>query len=53
MEVMTIGCGYERRWTGWFAITIAKLFIRDYYQQCTNFLSLRDKESVIPSPSIT
>ena len=40
-------------WTGWFPIPIAKFFIRDYYLECTNFLSLRDKESVIVSPVIT
>ena len=53
MEVMTIGCGYERRWIGWFAIPIASIFIRDYYLQYTNFLRLSDKESVIVSPVIT
>ena len=50
---MTIGCGYERRWIGWFAISIASIFIRDYYLQYTNFLRLSNKESVIVSPVIT
>ena len=34
----------------WFAIPIANIFIRDYYLQYTNFLSLRYKESVIVNP---
>ena len=53
MKVMPISCGYERRWTEWFVIPIASIFIRDYYLQYTNFLSLSDKESVIVSPVIT
>ena len=50
---MTIGGEYERRWIGWFAISIASIFIRDYYPQYTNFLSWSDKESVIVSPFVT
>ena len=47
---MAIGWGYERMWIGWFTIPIGSIFIRDYYLQYTNFLSLSDKESVIVSP---
>ena len=36
----------------WFAIRIANISTRDYYLQYTNFRSLRDKESVIVSPTI-
>ena len=53
MEVMTICWGYERMWIECFTIPIANVFIRDYYLQYTNFLSLIDKESVILSPAIT
>ena len=44
---------YKRRWVGWFAIPVADIFIRDYYLQYTNFLSLSNKESLIVSPAIT
>ena len=37
----------------WFAIAIANIFIRDYYLQYTNFLSLRYKESVTVNPDTT
>ena len=37
----------------WFAISTANIFIRDYYLQYNNFLSLSDKESVIVSSVIT
>ena len=40
-------------WIGWFIIAIATIFIKDYYLQYTNFLSLSDKKSVIVSPVIT
>ena len=50
---MTVGRGYEKRWIGWFPIPMASIFIRDYYLQYTNFLSLSNKESVIVSPIIT
>ena len=50
---MTIGWEYEIRWIEWFAIPIASIFIRNYYLQYTNFLSLSDKETVIVSPVIT
>ena len=50
MEVMTVGRSYGRRWIEWFSVLIASIFIRDYYLQYTNFLSLSDKESVILSP---
>ena len=43
----------RERWIGWFAIPIASIFIRDYYLQYTNFMSLNDKESLIVSPVIT
>ena len=32
---------------------MASIFIRDYYLQYTDFLSLSNKESVIVSPIIT
>ena len=50
---MTVGRHYEKRWIGWFPIPMASIFIRDYYPQYTNFLSLSNKESVIVSPIIT
>ena len=50
---MAIDWGYERSWIEWFVIPIASIFIRDYYLQYTNFMSLSDKESVIVSPVIT
>ena len=53
MDVMAIDWGYERSQTEWFVIPIASIFIRDYYLQYTNFMSLSDKESVIVSPVIT
>ena len=53
VEVMAIGWAYERRWIEWFLIPIASIFIRDYYLQYTNFLSLSNRESVIVSPVIT
>ena len=34
-------------------IPTANIFIRNYYQQYTNFLSLNEKEHVIASPVIT
>ena len=38
----------------WFVIPIASInFIRDYYLQYTNFLSLSNKESATVSPVIT
>ena len=37
---------------GWFSILIASIFIRDYYLQCTKFVSLSDKESMIKIPVI-
>ena len=36
MEVLTIGWGYERRWIGWFAISIANISTRGGYLQYTN-----------------
>ena len=53
MEIIRISWGYERKWVWWFAIPIASIFIKDYYLQYINFLSLSDKESVIVSPVIT
>ena len=53
MEVMTIGWGYGRRWIGWFFIRITNLFIKGYYLQCTNFLSLINKELLAASPAST
>ena len=50
---MTKGSGYGRRSIKWFAILIVYIFIRDYYLQYINFLSLSDKESVIVSPALT
>ena len=44
---------YEKRWMEWFAIPIANIFIRDYYLQYTNFLSLRYKQSVTVNPDTT
>ena len=41
MEVKVIG-GQKM-----FAKPIANIFISDYYQQCTSFLILSNKESVI------
>ena len=52
MELTTISWGYRRRWVGWLSILIASIFVRDYYLQYTNFLSLRNKESVIVNPVI-
>ena len=43
----------ERKWIGWFTIPIPSIFVRDYYQQYTNFLTLSNKESVIVNPAIT
>ena len=40
-------------WIGWCAISVASIFIRDYYLQYTNFLSLIDKESVTVSSVFT
>ena len=50
---MTVGRGHEKRWIGWFPIPMASIFIKDYFLQYTNFLSLSNKESVIVSPIIT
>ena len=36
-----------------FTIPTASIFIRDYYLQYTNFLSLSDKGSMIVSPVTT
>ena len=43
---------YGRRWIGWFFILTVCIFMRDYYLQYSNFLSLRDKEAVVVSPVI-
>ena len=50
---MTIGWGYGRRWIGMLSIQIARIFIREYYLQYTNFLSLSDKESMTVIPVYT
>ena len=42
-----------RRWIGWFVILILSIFLREYYLQYTNFLSLRDKESAVVSTVIS
>ena len=49
---MVIGGEYGRLWSGWFAILITNVFVRGYYLQYTNFLSLNNKESVIVSAVI-
>ena len=38
-----------RRWIGWFVILVLNIFLREYYLQYTNFLSLSDKETIIVS----
>ena len=53
MEVITIGWGCERRWTGWFAIPTASILIGDYYVQYNHFMSASDKEPVTVSVVIT
>ena len=53
MEVMLIGRGYGKEWSRWFAIPITSTFLRDYYLQYTNFLSLINKELVIVSVAIS
>ena len=51
--IITIVWGYERSLIEWFAIPIAGIFIRGYYLQYINVLSLGDRESVVVSPTIT
>ena len=53
MEVIKIICGYWRRWIGMFAIAISSIYIRGYYLQYTNFLSLGNRELVVVNPVIT
>ena len=53
MEVILIGRGYGKEWSRWFAIPITSTFLRDYYLQYTNFLSLINKELVIVSVVIS
>ena len=50
MEVVKISLGYWRKLIAWFAILIASIFIRYYFLHYSNFLTLKDKESVIVSP---
>ena len=52
MEVMMMGRGHGRGWSGWFTILITSIFLRGCYLQYTNFLSLSDKESVMVSAII-
>ena len=47
MEVMVMGKGHERSWSGWFTIQITNIFLKDCYLQCSNFLCLSDEESAI------
>ena len=49
---MVIGGEYGRIWSRWFAILITNIFVRGYYLQYTNFLSLNNKESVLVSAVI-
>ena len=51
-EVITTGWEYIKTWIGWFAFLITNFFLREFYLQYTNFLSLTDKESVIVSAVI-
>ena len=53
MEVIKIVRGYWRRWIGMFAIAISNIYIRGYYLQYTNFLSLNNRELVVVNPVIT
>ena len=39
---------YGRRRIGWFSTLIENIFIKNYYLQYTNFLSLGDKVIVLP-----
>ena len=42
-----------RKWIGWFVILVLNIFLREYYLQYTNFLSLSDKETITVSTVIS
>ena len=42
-----------RKWIGWFVILDLNIFLREYYLQYTNFLSLSDKETITVSTVIS
>ena len=46
MEVIVIGRGYVRGWSGWFVILIPNVFLRGCYLQYTSFLSLSESVTV-------
>ena len=48
-KIGKLGLGYRKGWSGGFASLISSIFIRGYYLQYINFLSLGGKESVIRS----